>query len=39
MMSLKRMLKNYIKKEGVKFVKEKGIPLIKKELKKRSGKK
>ncbi len=38
-MSLKKTIKQLIKKQGVKLLKEKGLPIIKKELAKRKGKK
>jgi hypothetical protein len=38
-MSLKRTITNYLKKKGPTLLKEKGIPLLKKELEKRKGKK
>jgi ATP-dependent Lon protease len=38
-MALKRIIKNYIKKEGVRLLKEKGIPLLKKQVKRRLAKK
>jgi hypothetical protein len=38
-MSLKKLVKKYVQKEGVKILKEKGLPLIKNEWQKRKGKK
>lgn len=38
-MSLKKTITNFIKKKGPILLKEKGIPLLKKELEKRKGKK
>jgi hypothetical protein len=38
-MAMKRMIKNYIKKEGVRLLKEKGVPLLKKQVKRRLAKK
>ncbi len=32
-------MKKFVQKEGVKLLKEKGLPMIKKELEKRKGKK
>lgn len=36
-MSVKKMLKKYVQKEGIKFLKKNAIPLIKKQLDKRKG--
>lgn len=38
-MSIKKYVKKFVQKEGVKLFKEKGLPMIKKELEKRKGKK
>lgn len=38
-MSIKRTITNYLKKEGLILLKQKGIPLLKKEINKRKGKK
>ncbi|MGX1429248.1 hypothetical protein ACUXCC_001584 [Cytobacillus horneckiae] len=38
-MSIKKYMKKFVQKEGVKLLKEKGLPMIKKELEKRKGKK
>lgn len=39
MSTLKRLMKTYLQKEGVKILKKKGLPLLKKEWEKRKGKK
>lgn len=39
MSTLKKLMKKYVQKEGAKILKEKGLPLLKKEWEKRKGKK